>query len=523
MAGRISPVERCLVIGEPELAERVVDKLRSSRAHATVVASLPLTDHDLDALDSPESMRALVSELRVHRLILAPASGDDAGRLAADPDRQGGRRAREPPAAHVRGGRQRRAVRRRRRHDDGGRPPVRAAALVAAAQARVRPRRGLAAAADRRAGDGRDRARDPARLQPARCSSGSPAWAARGGTSPSSSSARWSPTRMRRRTSCARATRPERGSSRSRRPAHHARRTVPAAQRRSTSCPQLLNVLRGEMSLVGPRPAGDRRGRAGLRPRPQPAVSHPGHDRALADPRLARADAARWSGSTTCTSRTGRSGWTSSCCCARSVASCAAATSEPGGRGRVSCRALYRARVPAPAVEETCWCVPGSSPCWPWRSPRPLAGRPRAARGASARRGGGGARDQAPARRRRAGLLRALRPRPADRSVLLPHRRLVRERRGSARRGPRQGRRAQRLCRDHRELRSRAGARRRIARVRPVERAGSVHQRVRRGDGGLGADGRDRHGGRAGRLHGASAGHRRRAAHRRARPVQQLR
>jgi exopolysaccharide biosynthesis polyprenyl glycosylphosphotransferase len=74
MAGRISPVERCLVIGEPELTERVVDKLRSSRAHATVVASLPLTDHDLEALDSAESMRALVSELRVHRLIIAPAA-----------------------------------------------------------------------------------------------------------------------------------------------------------------------------------------------------------------------------------------------------------------------------------------------------------------------------------------------------------------------------------------------------------------------------------------------------------------
>jgi exopolysaccharide biosynthesis polyprenyl glycosylphosphotransferase len=74
IAGRISPLERCLVIGEPEIAQRVVNKLHSSRAHAVVVASLPLSGRELDALDSLESVRGLVSELRVHRLILAPAA-----------------------------------------------------------------------------------------------------------------------------------------------------------------------------------------------------------------------------------------------------------------------------------------------------------------------------------------------------------------------------------------------------------------------------------------------------------------
>ncbi len=76
LAGRISPTERCLVIGEPELAERVRERLGASRARAVVVASLPLVGEDVEALDSPESVRSVVSELRVHRLILAPTTAD---------------------------------------------------------------------------------------------------------------------------------------------------------------------------------------------------------------------------------------------------------------------------------------------------------------------------------------------------------------------------------------------------------------------------------------------------------------
>ena len=74
LAGRIAPSERCLVIGEPAHAERIHERLESSAARATVVASLPITGETLSALDSPESLRHVVLQLQVHRIILAPTA-----------------------------------------------------------------------------------------------------------------------------------------------------------------------------------------------------------------------------------------------------------------------------------------------------------------------------------------------------------------------------------------------------------------------------------------------------------------
>ena len=79
--------------------------------------------------------------------------------------------------------------------------------------------------------------------------------------------------------------------------------------------PQLFNVLRGEMSLVGPRPLvvdedaqvlGLDRSRLHL----TPGMTGPWQVMGRACPCL------RWSGSTICTSPTGRSGWISRFCCA---------------------------------------------------------------------------------------------------------------------------------------------------------------------------------------------------------------
>jgi exopolysaccharide biosynthesis polyprenyl glycosylphosphotransferase len=75
LAARVSAPERCLVIGELEHAERIRDKLASSHARASVVATLPL-EEDIDHLDSPEVLRALAVELGVHRIILAPTTAD---------------------------------------------------------------------------------------------------------------------------------------------------------------------------------------------------------------------------------------------------------------------------------------------------------------------------------------------------------------------------------------------------------------------------------------------------------------
>lgn len=79
MVGRASPPERCLVIGEAAQARRIQDKLASSQARANVVASLPIGNEHVTAADwvgVPKIMRRVVSELDVHRIIIAPTTTD---------------------------------------------------------------------------------------------------------------------------------------------------------------------------------------------------------------------------------------------------------------------------------------------------------------------------------------------------------------------------------------------------------------------------------------------------------------
>ena len=75
-ASRLSPAERCLVIGDIALARQIRAKLASSQAPATVVATLPLAGEDVDALADPESIRHVVRELNVDRIVIAPTTTD---------------------------------------------------------------------------------------------------------------------------------------------------------------------------------------------------------------------------------------------------------------------------------------------------------------------------------------------------------------------------------------------------------------------------------------------------------------
>jgi exopolysaccharide biosynthesis polyprenyl glycosylphosphotransferase len=75
IAGQASGVERCLVIGEPALAERIREKLASSPARAEVIATLPTDGDELPRWESPQLLRRVVTELRADRVILAPATG----------------------------------------------------------------------------------------------------------------------------------------------------------------------------------------------------------------------------------------------------------------------------------------------------------------------------------------------------------------------------------------------------------------------------------------------------------------
>ena len=76
LAGRMSAIERCLVIGDPDRALRIRDKLASSGARAVVAATLPLEANEVDQLDGPEGVRRLVDDLNVDRIIVAPGSSE---------------------------------------------------------------------------------------------------------------------------------------------------------------------------------------------------------------------------------------------------------------------------------------------------------------------------------------------------------------------------------------------------------------------------------------------------------------
>ena len=75
---RLEVPERCLVIGDAELATHVRRKVHASRARAEVVATLPLGPHQTpDAFHGHFGLLALVLENDIDRVILAPTAADN--------------------------------------------------------------------------------------------------------------------------------------------------------------------------------------------------------------------------------------------------------------------------------------------------------------------------------------------------------------------------------------------------------------------------------------------------------------
>ena len=83
-ARRVTPAERCLLIGDPAAVRSVARKLRSARSGAEVVGTVPLApgasgEASPDARDGDFGL--LVRQYDVHRVIVAPTSTDAADTL----------------------------------------------------------------------------------------------------------------------------------------------------------------------------------------------------------------------------------------------------------------------------------------------------------------------------------------------------------------------------------------------------------------------------------------------------------
>ena len=77
VAGRVSPAERCLVIGDAIQVDRIRERVEASQARAKIIDCLPLAGEDADdRFGSPATIRRLVRELQVDRIIIAPTTTD---------------------------------------------------------------------------------------------------------------------------------------------------------------------------------------------------------------------------------------------------------------------------------------------------------------------------------------------------------------------------------------------------------------------------------------------------------------
>jgi exopolysaccharide biosynthesis polyprenyl glycosylphosphotransferase len=81
LANATLPPERCLVVGDAIAADRFAEKLAASRIRAEVVARLPIEEaHELTALDPTcgrlAGVRTMIRDLDVHRVVVNPSTHD---------------------------------------------------------------------------------------------------------------------------------------------------------------------------------------------------------------------------------------------------------------------------------------------------------------------------------------------------------------------------------------------------------------------------------------------------------------
>jgi exopolysaccharide biosynthesis polyprenyl glycosylphosphotransferase len=75
---RVAPPERCLIVGDLDQAGRISGKLAACRAPAVVVGCLPLAQHAHE-IWSPAAIRQVVAEMDAHRIIVFPSTQGDEG------------------------------------------------------------------------------------------------------------------------------------------------------------------------------------------------------------------------------------------------------------------------------------------------------------------------------------------------------------------------------------------------------------------------------------------------------------
>lgn len=74
LAGRLAEPQRCLVIGDPDQADHLRERMRAGGSRAAVIATVPINREDLAGAPAElrDAIRALAEELSADRIIVAP-------------------------------------------------------------------------------------------------------------------------------------------------------------------------------------------------------------------------------------------------------------------------------------------------------------------------------------------------------------------------------------------------------------------------------------------------------------------